>query len=127
MTVLVIDDDNAVRGMLRKMLESEGFTVLEAENGIGGMRQLNANPDVEIVVTDLIMPDKEGIETIKEIRQTAPETKIIAISGGGKWSAEDYLRIAERLGADATLCKPFLKQDLLDAINGLNIKGENQV
>jgi DNA-binding response OmpR family regulator len=124
MVVLVIDDDLAVRGMLRKMLMSEGFTVLEAANGIEGMRQLNENRDIEIVVTDLIMPDKEGIETIKEIRQTAPEIRIIAISGGGKWSAEDYLRIAERLGADATLCKPFLKKELLDTISGLKAKNE---
>jgi len=80
--ILVIEDDVQVRALLKKLLESEGYTVLEAENGNIGIRLYHEN-SVDVVITDLIMPEKEGIETIRELRKIAPQIKIIAISGGG--------------------------------------------
>ncbi len=104
--ILVIDDDNAVRLSVRLALEDADYDVEEAANGQEGMARFRANP-ADLVVTDIFMPEKEGLETIDEIKRTAPQTKIIAISGGGRMDPEDYLEIARRVGADRSLCKPF--------------------
>jgi CheY-like chemotaxis protein len=115
-TILVIDDEEMVRATLRLALESVGHEVLEAGNGDDGLRLLDAN-DVDLTITDIIMPDKEGIETIIEIRRRQPEAKIIAISGGSRSQDIDFLRIAERLGALHTLAKPFSPQMLLQLVD----------
>lgn len=111
-SILVIDDEQLIRLQIRSALELEGFTVHEAANGIEGLARIaEATPDV--VITDILMPDKEGIETILELRRTYPKIRIIAISGGGRTGNKDFLRTAKHLGADRTLAKPFGLAELL--------------
>ena len=104
--ILVIDDDHTIRLSLKMALEDAEHHVEEAADGEEGMICLRNNP-ADLVVTDIFMPEKEGLETIDEIRRNWPRTKIIAISGGGRMDPDDYLEIARRLGADRTFCKPF--------------------
>ena len=105
MHILLVDDDAAVRDSVAMVLLDAGFTVEQAENGIDAMRRLKQRvPD--LVVTDILMPEKEGIECIREIRSLAPEVPVIAISGAGGGQA-DYLGMARLLGAAAVLAKPF--------------------
>lgn len=113
MHILVIDDDAAVRKFIGIILKKEDHTVFEADNGMSGLQLLHTNHEIAIVITDLIMPEKEGIETIMEIRRRYPAIKIIAISGGGKVGPENYLVLADALGAHTTLKKPFSGQELL--------------
>ncbi|MDT9546446.1 MAG: response regulator [Chlorobium sp.] len=113
MNILVIDDDPAVRKFICTTLKREGHQVIEAGDGITGIQMLNENKGITLMITDLIMPEKEGIETIMEVRKTHPDIKIIAISGGGKVGPENFLVLADALGADATLKKPFSGQELL--------------
>jgi DNA-binding response OmpR family regulator len=116
--ILLIDDDNPVRTMLRQTLVYFGHTVIEARNGKEGLDSFAvARPD--LVITDIVMPEKEGLEVLMELRNKQPPVKIIAMSGGGRQSAMDYLRIAKHLGAAKTLAKPFSNEALLAAINEL--------
>ncbi|MCS7042983.1 MAG: response regulator [Bryobacteraceae bacterium] len=110
--ILVVDDDPGVREVIRSMLESAGYSVLCAENGKEALRILRGTP-VDLILTDLVMPEQEGIETIKTLRREYPELKVIAMSGafGG-----DYLRIASYLGAHGTLPKPIQMPVLLKLI-----------
>jgi CheY-like chemotaxis protein len=107
--VLVVDDDPGVRDVIRSMLEASGYSVLLAENGKEAMRVLKTE-QADLILTDLVMPEQEGIETIKALRREYPGIKVIAMSGafGG-----DYLRIAAYLGAHATLAKPIQMEALL--------------
>jgi CheY-like chemotaxis protein len=107
-----------MRAMLRKMLERSGYDIAEASNGRAGINAYKAFP-ADLIITDLIMPDKEGIETILELKQDYPELKIIAISGGGQVDPKAYLQMAQRAGALATLAKPFEREDLLTRIKEL--------
>jgi len=116
--ILVIDDDATIRLSLKLALEDVGHHVEEAANGLKGIDQFRANP-ADLVVTDIFMPEKEGMELIDEIKRDRPETKIIAISGGGRMNPDDYLTIARRLGADRTLLKPFDIDLLLDTVDAL--------
>jgi DNA-binding response OmpR family regulator len=116
--ILIIDDDLQIRKMLRLTLVAAGFEVAEAQDGKVAMKIMRQAP-AELVVTDLIMPEKEGIETIIELKRDFPEVKIIAISGGGRIDPKDYLFLAEKLGAQLTLEKPFGRKEILDAIHGL--------
>jgi two-component system chemotaxis response regulator CheY len=113
--ILVIDDDSLIRETLRRMLEGAGHEVTEAEDGAAGLKAVKAQrPD--LVVTDIYMPGKEGIETIRELRQIVPGLKIIAISGSSWSSGHEALSSAKLLGADRTLPKPFRKEQLLASI-----------
>ena len=118
--VLVIDDDGAMRGAIRKILERDGHVVTEAENGKVGLALFRAS-GADVVVTDLIMPEKEGIETIIELRAESDQVRILAMSGnelllaGGAGRLQD----AETLGANASLAKPFSVDQLRDAVSGL--------
>lgn len=114
-SILVIDDDPLVRTTLRKVLERAGHQVVEAADGIQGLDQYRAHR-ADVVVTDIIMPDKEGIATIMDLRRVDPAVKIIAISGGGRTGTFDFLRIAKEFGAAKTLQKPFANEALLAAI-----------
>jgi len=116
--ILVMDDDFQFRQVLKLRLEEAGYKVHDAGDGINGMRLLSAEP-IGLVITDIIMPGKEGIEPIREIRHDYPDVKIIAISGGGRINGECYLRTAKRLGADRTFTKPFKREELLAAIQEL--------
>lgn len=114
--ILVVDDEDLVRMTLRQMLEADGHEVLEAANGREGVALHSSDP-VDLVVTDIIMPEQEGIETIVQLRRKNPQLKIIAISGGGRMKNMDFLKIASHVGADATLTKPFSTKELLETVN----------
>jgi|SRR5579863_10112601 len=117
-TILVIDDDKAVLQTIRYMLEDQHFTVAFAHDGVEGLRVFRqVNPDV--VVTDIIMPEQDGIGAIMAMRHERPETGIIAMSGGGRVGNSDFLSIAQKLGAHVTLAKPFEDVDLLSAIEAV--------
>ena len=114
-TVLVVDDEPLVRDYVRRVLEREGFSVLEAEDGEHASQKCSQN-HVDLVITDLMMPKKDGIEFIVELGKTHPDVGVIAISGGGRPQG-CYLMPARAVGADRTLSKPFRRRDLLDAVN----------
>lgn len=117
-SILVIDDDAQLRGFLREVLDQEGFEVLEADNGTVGCAMFERHrPD--LVLTDIVMPEKEGMELIMELRRSHPELPIIAMSGGNAGFSGSYLAAAGKLGADATLAKPFTASHLLSAIQEL--------
>jgi DNA-binding response OmpR family regulator len=112
--VLVIDDDDDVRNFLINLLSRRNYSVTGASNGERGIASL-ADSDVGLVITDIVMPDMEGLETIKRIREIQPDMPIIAISGGGS-SEVDYLKFAQRFGANAVLAKPFDPAELLEIV-----------
>ncbi len=117
-SILVIDDEAPIRKMLKKLLERNGHNTLEAENGNQGLKVFKtAFPD--LIITDLIMPDKEGIETILELKKLDPDVKIIAISGGGVTEPEMYLDLARRFGAARAFTKPVDNKTLINAVNEL--------
>ena len=117
--ILIIDDDDQFRAMLRKMLERAGYNDIEdTAEGKVGVKLFRQNP-FDLVVTDIVIPDKEGIEIIIELNRDYPGIKIIAISGGGKIGPESYLEMAKSLGASITLEKPFGQSDLIDAVKEL--------
>jgi CheY-like chemotaxis protein len=116
--ILVIDDDQAVREALRITLEGAGHIVLEAEGGQTGLR-LGISEPFDLIITDLLMPDVDGLEVIREFQKSLPTVRILAISGGGKNTPATYLSVAGKLGADLTLAKPFGKTDLLQAVDEL--------
>ncbi|HXG17651.1 MAG TPA: response regulator [Methylomirabilota bacterium] len=116
--ILVIDDEEFVRDMLRQMLEAEGHSVVEAPNGAAGLRLLREQKPA-LVITDILMPEKEGIETIRELRKVAPHVKIIAISGGGRMSRIDLLAVAQSFGAAGALAKPFERRELIDTVRSV--------
>lgn len=113
--ILLVDDDESLRKMLRITLAKMGYHVIEAANGNEALRLCQVEiPD--LVLTDLIMPEKEGLETITELRRLYPGLKIIAMSGGGRGSAVDYLKFAAKMGASRTLHKPFSNEAMVAAI-----------
>ncbi len=116
--ILVIDDERPVRAVLRQMLEKEGYEVEEAPDGAAGMKLLHDHLH-DLIITDLFMPEKEGIETMIEVRRHFPQVKIIAISGGGRAGALDLLPMAESFGALRTLAKPFERKELLEAVRAV--------
>lgn len=116
--ILLIDDDYQFRNMLRQVLERANYQVVEASDGSEGTR-LYTKHRFELVITDLIMPQKEGIETISELKKMDPDIKIIAISGGGRIGPDSYLHFAEKLGAKYTFAKPVDRKEILDAIHHL--------
>jgi len=116
--ILIIDDDDALRIVLKASLEQMGHTVVESTDGRNGV-ECYKDEAFDVVLTDLIMPDKEGIETILDLRKINPDVKIIAMSGGGRVGPGDYLLIARQVGAKRTLTKPFPLDDLKKAIEEL--------
>jgi DNA-binding response OmpR family regulator len=113
-TVLLIDDDEVVRGMLTKALTIAGFAVIEAADGLQGV-DLARSTDVDIVVTDLVMPVQEGVETILTLRRERPKLPVIAISGGVS-NSKLYLDIAGKIGAKRILPKPFTPKEFISLI-----------
>ena len=114
-SIMVVDDERQTRMMLRQMLERANYEVMEAENGYEAIQIFRQHP-VDLIIMDLIMPRKEGIETIIEMRAEFPYIKIIAMSGGGRVSSGPYLELAAKLGALRTLAKPIEREVLLDSI-----------
>jgi DNA-binding response OmpR family regulator len=117
-TILVIDDDTAVRRTVRLTLERAGYVVHEADNGEQGVK-LYRDARADLVITDLFMPQQDGIETIQQLRMEFPDARILAVSGGMSLGAEGPLIDAMMLGADETLAKPFSKDELLHRVREL--------
>jgi two-component system, chemotaxis family, chemotaxis protein CheY len=113
--ILVIDDAATVRHLMRRVLIEAGHTVIEAADGEIGLSMFAAQLPA-LVITDLFMPNREGIETIQELRRLSPGARIIAMSASGSASGKLYLGAARKLGADAILPKPFKPAELLDAV-----------
>lgn len=113
--ILVIDDEELIRFALREMLEGNGHDVEEAEDGTAGLARLHFN-GIDLVITDVVMPNKEGIQTITEIRKSKPDLPILAISGGGRIGAVDQLERSREVGANDVLQKPFSDVDLLEKV-----------
>ncbi len=117
--VLVIDDDVQVLQMLQQMLEREGYEVAEAPDGKEGIKLYRQAP-TDLIITDIIMPEKEGVETIIELKRDFPDVKIIAISGGSRaLGAQNCLSYVEQLGVERVFNKPFDRKELLGAIQEL--------
>jgi len=116
--VLVIDDEPVIVQMLRSFLERNGFEVDSAADGAAGIEKQRGAP-AEVIITDILMPGKEGFETIRDLRKVAPGVKIIAISGGGRNEPQTYLRFATSFGADRAFAKPLDLAQLLAAITEL--------
>lgn len=116
--ILVIDDDPWVVKIFRQILEDEGHTVFTANNGQEGLDLFRQNP-AELIITDMVMPVKDGLKLIMELEKEFPNVPAIAISGGGVIEPERYLTLAESIGTRKTLTKPVSKQDLIDAVNSV--------
>ena len=113
--ILVIDDDKFVRTSIRAVLESAGHEVTDTSDADSGLAFQRTTP-FDVAIVDLIMPDKEGLETIRELKGDFPDLPIIAISGGGEIVRKNFVQAAELFGAVATLEKPFGGEDLLNAL-----------
>lgn len=116
--ILVIDDDDTIRFSLKMALEDAEYEVDEADNGETGIACMRSRP-ADLVISDIFMPQKEGLETIDELRSEFPQVRIIAISGGGRMDPDAYLEIARRVGADASFFKPFDTNLLLETVRRL--------
>lgn len=117
--ILLIDDDELVRFALSMALQMAGFQVTEAEHGADPtVSRALAQHDtpVHLIISDIVMPEKEGIELLMELRRQHPNIPVINISGGGRISGQDYLKTAERLGAVATFSKPLNEEALIEKI-----------
>ncbi|HEY7492027.1 MAG TPA: response regulator [Candidatus Tectomicrobia bacterium] len=113
--ILIIDDDDQIRRMLCQALEQAGYEAVEARDGQEGLEHFRATP-IDLIITDILMPGKEGLETIMELRRAVPGIKIIAISGGGQTGNMTFLEVARYLGAQRALQKPFELRELLNAV-----------
>lgn len=116
--ILVIDDDPQLRTLLSRYFGRRGYDVLEAADGSAGLAAFREQ-GADVIITDLIMPGKEGMETIMELRQEYPDAKIIAISGGGRVAPEGYLQLAKGIGATRVFSKPFELEQLKAAVDEL--------
>lgn len=117
-SILLVEDDEGTRSMLRRALQQAGYNILEAEDGRVAFKLL-ADQSVDLVITDIIMPEVEGIELMRMLRTSKPRLPVIAISGGGRMGPEGYLHLAKTIGAAKILAKPFEVEELLAAIKEL--------
>ena len=117
-SILIVDDEPGIRELLCMMLVAAGHTVVTAEDGVQAPKVMAAQP-IDIVITDLLMPERDGLEFITEIRKKYPKVKIIAMSGGGHIARDSYLRIAKNFGAHVLLEKPFSQSGVLGAIEAV--------
>ncbi len=118
--ILVVDDEEQVRRVLRLVLERAGYEVDTAADGNEAVAIFYPSRH-DVVITDIVMPEKEGIETIQELRQKSAGVRIIAISGGGRISPEEYLDWAKRFGVHCTFTKPINRDELLDTLAALTV------
>jgi two-component system, chemotaxis family, chemotaxis protein CheY len=116
--ILLIDDEITLRDMMRRLLVNDGHSVVEAENGKTALAHL-ARESFDIVITDILMPEMDGVEVIQAVRRLAPQVRIIAMSGGGRNSAEFYLALAAKVGAHRALGKPFSPEEVLTMVREL--------
>lgn len=113
--ILIIDDEPTALELLRRILEMKGYFVVEARNGVEGLELFRQEP-CDLVITDMVMPVKDGLQTILDLRIEAPDLPIIAVSGGGAVSKERYLTIAGYLDKVVTIAKPFPIATITDAV-----------
>lgn len=116
--ILIVEDDGDLREMLKLSLQRRKYTVLEADNGKDALRRFKPHV-TDLVITDLIMPEEDGLKVIMKLKEIKPAIKIIAISGGGKAGPGSYLNLAKVLGADAIFSKPFSLSELTGKIDSL--------
>ena len=116
--ILVIDDEPDILKLISKILEKAGYRVMTAENGRLAEKLFNEHP-FDLVITDIVMPQKEGLEIILQLKENSPDTKILAISGGGKIELAEYLDAARAAGAHAIVKKPFEISHLLNKVEQL--------
>ncbi len=116
--ILVIDDEPNILMMLKRMLERAGYDVDIAVNGEEGLELFKKFP-ADLIITDIVMPEKEGLETIRELKKQYPGLKIIAISGGGRIDSREYLESARLFGASKIFQKPFRQKEMISAVKEL--------
>lgn len=115
-TILVIDDDSQICDLLQQVLEKEGHAVYTALNGIEGI-SLYRQHHPELILLDILMPEKEGLETLLDLRREFPNVMTIAMSGGSERAKVNLLELAQRLGAQYRLTKPFQLQTVIELVN----------
>jgi CheY-like chemotaxis protein len=120
--ILVIDDDPVLRRVVTLALEAAGHSVLRCENGRKAVAFLE-HDHADLLVTDIVMPEMDGVETVRAVRQLDANLPILAISGGGSFDPKDYLGIAQAFGATAVLPKPFRPAELVDLVSQLLAQG----
>ncbi len=118
MKILVVDDNKKFLAMLSEYLNDNGFVVEISDNGNEALKKF-ADFIPDIVITDIVMPDIDGIELLLQLRKTNPDVKVIVMSGGNRGHADAYLHMADKLGANAILNKPFELEELMQAIKNL--------
>jgi DNA-binding response OmpR family regulator len=116
--ILVVDDNEDLRSTIKALLQADGFDVSVAADGEAALASHRARP-ADVVVTDLFMPDKDGIETIIELKKLYPLVKIVAMSGWTSTQGSDYLQVAREIGAEVTLQKPFDPAELSRVVRDL--------
>jgi CheY-like chemotaxis protein len=116
--ILLVENDKPLRRALAQLLKQSGYEVSEAENGRVAMQQMLRQP-ADLVITEMIMPEMDGVETILAVRRGYPGAKILAVSGGGMSPAENSLKIARTLGSHRTMAKPRIAQDFLRVVQEL--------
>jgi len=117
--ILIIDDEELFRQMLKQMLEQAGHEVMEAADGNQGLALFHEHP-ADLVITDMFMPEKDGISTIHDLKEEFPDLKLIAVTGGGnRRRGFEYLEFAGKIGADRAMSKPFERKEILTAIEEL--------
>ena len=113
--ILVIDDDSQYRNFICTLLKRAGYEVMDASDGFHGL-EMQRQKNADLIITDIFMPGMEGTELIMDITDEFPDTRIIAISGGGNVDGVDFLTLARNLGAYRTFQKPFKKQEFLETV-----------
>jgi len=113
--ILVIDDEAGARQLMRRLLEREGYFIVEAKDGEEGIRLFHADP-CDMIITDLVMPVKDGLKTILDVREFAPMVPILAISGGGTIAKERYLSAASFIERVERLAKPFTREEMVGLV-----------
>jgi two-component system chemotaxis response regulator CheY len=120
--ILIIDDEPGVLGVLRRILENAGHSVTEAPNGEAALREFEGKP-ADLVITDIFMPEMDGIEFLVHLRTAFPDARVLAMSGGGLLPRDQALSDASLLGADQILQKPFDRENLLEAVDRVLASG----
>lgn len=124
--ILIVDDQPELLGILRRILEKEGHSVSDAKNGVVALRHCASEP-CDLVITDLFMPEVDGIQLFLELKRSSPDTRVIAMSGGvSLFPRDQILQVADLLGADSLLKKPFTREDVVEAVNGMLAAGAGQ-